>query len=1212
LALADKNGYFYIVRLFLKDNEIEVQAELEFSEQLNMNVEYGQVVASSSKGDRIVVACGDKKIRVFVKTIHQEKYQGKDKHIKMVTDLGGLAIAGFRQLTKTKSGYEPIRNHSDDAAVPVEFFICTLWELLDTFELESIPLAVAMSANGNRVAVGTESSGTLIFDVESGCQLHCFKSEGRVRAVDLDSTGKYVLIGGFDNKLRYYNVEGGLEFSHLQFGKRKDNKFGTINSVSLDDGATKIAIGTENGYAVVYSTEIFSKPLFEQQVPPDEKRQLRKTYVVKLSADGELFVYGGYDNCAAFKWLSTESYGVQKEANPFHQSTGSTAFIWGLDIKKHRNGNYIVAVGSWDEYVYVYVCKPCGSEASKVLQLHQNGRVYDVSLSVDTNASFLVVGGKNMQARLYDVTGYVNENNDQKQNAEVITPLEKLEHKSWNNEHKENTANVEALKLAELNDTDRVYCVAISSGAKFLAYGGVSKNFYLHKIENVQGLNQKTRLLHKFTGHHTVHRVQFICDSYLAAVMEDGVFVVHSIASDEYKLVFRCNFGDREVVQSFACSSLEKGFVAVSHGHKVSIFGKALGYGPFDRPSFHLAKTFLKEPKDLQLALETHPTLTNIFESGSMKSLLTVAVEEDNIDAINILLNSTVKNGLLFQSGSFNTALTAALSAVKPKRRIVETLLDAISSGKIINSEALFMKGFLPVRDKNKLRNVVNYEGGVLNALGEKFPSSLLKFLSKLELDDCNHMLKGLESGKIKNAIHVALPFKSPPGFWEKYEELHKPNLLSAKGAPGALQAKRIPFPGICSFWEVDKAEVTSWDCKNSKCAMKISTLLSKCPCESCKSDPDENCLMKISKLLCKFPGISKLLSMYPEIPCNPDKKKAAAFETPLEVIVNTAQVLCEYSVFEEGKVGNALVMLEWTNIKFVFWRRVLQYLAYYTLCGGMDWMLVGASKGVGGYWTKLLAFVLLCSSLFALHREFVQLWSEHQAVSHLKYDTYHHWKLVLYNHFDLWNILDLAAFLTQMITDVLILCSQLMGLYFGAVSMLLLTWRMFSFVRASPTWGPFVRMMQRTMMAMGNFLFFWYFWLFGFAYAFYIILNNYDGFDTLIHSMFTVTMMMFGDYDKIEDVGVHESVLIGMLFHLMMLTSVVIMLNLLVAILSGAYEEVTKNVKQECVYQLACMIIELNKSNGRKFFTRRGKKWVHILQPLSLNQDQTAQNKDP
>jgi len=1099
-------GILKVVRIELKDGGIiEIP---EYKQFLNLNVEFGDVIASSDGGDRFAVACGDQKARVFVKTSYFEDSElvaPKTFSEELKRYLQSL----YYSISFQAKDYEFVPSGSTKLGP----FICDTWELYWVFDLNAVPLAVSMSGNGKRLAIGQENSEAVVCAVDSGCKIHSFKNTGRVRSVSLNSNGKFLLAGGFDKTVRLLDIEEG--FKKMEFKNFKGPPDEIIQSVSMDDQGRFIAVGTLDGHALVYEinrTGETKKAFISRQL-------VKQIYVVKLSGDGKLFAFGGYNNEVWLVEINPDLVDNPNNDFCFHDGkTGelpSPRFIWGLDIKENK-GSYLVAVGSWDHNAYLYSFQKNPLKKQGCLIFPQEDRVFDVAISIDS--SFLLVGGRDMKARLYKIPQICS------------------------SDHSETILKEHCCHLFE--DQDRIYCVAISNNNKYIAYGGICKQVNLYILGQNKG-TVSSKLVQKWQHQHTVHRIQFVDDSYLVAISEDGCCVLY--CTDENKPVLRLML--EGTGNSVACTAKENGILAVAHGFTVTICGEKFGYGVFDRPSFEVAQTLLSDPVGLKVALDAHPTLTNSFQSRSGMSLLSYAVQKQHSEAVTLLLDSEFTSGLIIHSKR-ESALTIALRS--SNRSMVEKLLFAITSGKIANTEDLFKTGFFSEFGDTLKSNPTKVKvETVFKALALKFPSAFLEFLKRFSLENCGtEMLEGFESAELDQAVLVALPFRSPKGFWKLYCTHSTagastfPKLLTRK-PENILQAQRIPFPGIC----------------------RTKTL---------------------------------------------------------EVIINTSSSLKDYSAFSDDTIVHALVMLEWGITGPYFMVRTIMYVVYYLVSYLLSLNLAhvhGESPGNPVYkngWTIFLSLLLIPMCVYGLCREYIQFESELQLEIQKQsqkndiqperkqerweniFRTVKTWRNAAYNHFDLWNILDFFAFSTQLITDVMILAGNNHVLGPAAISMLLLTWKLYSYARALPTVGTLVRIVTRTMMDMWDFLCFLGCWLLGFAFAFYILLPNIEGFRTVHESMFTVSMMIYGDFDLLKGAEDDAGILAYIIFQLMMLSSVVTMLNLLIARLTDSYQNVKENAFQESIFQLASIIVELKKADRKGLSGDvHARKWVHLLSPV-------------
>jgi len=625
----------------LNNPKLDVKEEL--SDELNLNVEAGDVVASSKDGLTFVVSCGDMKIRVY----RLSKYRFKDENNKH-NWMTKLSCQAFSSCLSREAPYKQTNDDPKPAYV-------TMWETIHIFEISGLPLAIAISADGRKVAVGQENNQASIFDLPSGCQTHLFQSQSRVRAVGLDETGKLFLMGGFDKCVQQYNIDTGFEQSHL-FSYDSD-----IQAVSLDDSGKLIAFGTINGLAIVQELEENAGHLRKKMIGDENsclfcEKCSHQVYVVKLSSDGRLFAFAGY-NCEVTV-IDLQEHDKKKKVLLFEKFEAKTpGFIWGLDIQC-SDENYVLAAGSWDGSAVVYMFNKQTLERSGPTALTHLDRVFDVCLSRDSN--ILLVGTRDKNVFLYD----------------------------WKKKK----------ELQKFESDERVYCVAISPDNRYIAFGGVSKTVRVHQIDSTNpDVQFKKESLCTYIHHSIVVRVKFFNEEHLAAVSEDGVCVLYSVHSSTPVLQLKVEGSAKSLAFTWY---KEHSLLAIAHGNLVSVYGKKHGYGPLDCPSFELAKDLLKHPASLKVALDTHPTLTNCHKSGSNKSLLSYAVEQGNMETLKTLIESKVPSGIFFEELQlpktpkqkvFCSPITRALA--KSNRDMVREILHGITSKKIVRTEDVFLKG---------------------------------------------------------------------------------------------------------------------------------------------------------------------------------------------------------------------------------------------------------------------------------------------------------------------------------------------------------------------------------------------------------------------------------------------------------------------------------------------------------------------------------------
>jgi len=1211
-VIADKSGLLSVFLITGTDHSGSVPAlglylTTEFEQKMDLNVESGDIVAASEKGNRFAVACGDAKVRIFGLAVgegHKFSELQQPPLSEQLVQIPKVAMNNIKQfgveLVKTYKGlkaawkddYTQIPDSDYTSSVEKESIY--MWQQLYTFDIGGVPLSVSISGDGKVVAVGKEDSESAVYDVDSGCKINSFKSDGRVRTVGLDAYGTKLLVGGFDRKLRQYHLQAGFEqttsFRTLQ---------GNVQSVSLDDAGQYIAIGTTAASAFLFSLDpklsgsSLNSPvqLNISETEPTNKmenvvlhvKSSKLVYVVKLSADGAIFAYGDYNNHAKFFHLP--SIKEKKEMFPadaptcffkhgqgFDEGhTGPPGFIWGLDIKMDDE-SYFIAVGSWKFSAHLYKFKKADFESSAevapdaVWHFPQKDRVFDVALS--DLGSILVVGGRDETVKLYDME-------ELKKATDLPAAPEENSGSYLRNLFISKNSSAKPLIVAAdrafetLSDPDKVYCVAISPDGKYFAYGGVTKTVNVHQLGKHKGVSiQKQAFVHQAI----VHRVKFIDNKHLAAISEDGRCCLYAVASKVAKLQLALDgMGNSLAFSSDPFNHL----LAVAHGHSVSVFGKKFGFGPLDRPSVQLAKNMMDDSQSLQIALGSHPTLTNAFES-SRKSLLSYAVEKRNKEAVDILLNSEEPSGLIMQlhmdgeQKIFTSPLTMAI--LNKDRNAVEKILAAINSKKISHTEGLFIKGFFSAYRKGQtlaesvsmrrpssltateeeMRSYTKRSAAqshtAFEDIAELAPASLLKFLANFELEECEpEVLKDLETAVISSRVYVGHPFRSPTGFWRKYYDeaiSQKFEESFSQTTPECLvEAMRIPIPGMCGSTSFESGD---------------------------------------------------------------DTHSSESF-IPLEVIVDASTSLKNFGVFGKGSIVHALVMFQWTIIGPYFRMLFYQYLVYLFICVWLSWSLsylAGTFHPVPFF----LAILLFIISLRYLMREINQFIVEFKNQHHPSAGK--RLRQALKIHFwDLWNMIDISAFTAQIVTDIIIIFFPFqysLVVSWAAVAILLLFLKVFFYARAFTLFGPFVRMIQRTMSGMSNFLLVMLIFILGFALAFNVLLNDVDGFTSITDAMLSTLLMVYGDFSALENDDFPETNpthfgLSTVLFNVMNLFCTVTMLNLLVAILSDNYEEVNEHAAQEYVAQLANIIVETQKMDKDYCDVKElaFRKWVHVLKPV-------------
>jgi tricorn protease-like protein len=84
--------------------------------------------------------------------------------------------------------------------------------LIRKFDRQDGPiLALAISPDGSRLAVGSETGDVRVYDTESGAETaKCSGHSGGIYALQFTPDGSQLITGGFDGKLRVYDMKGAL------------------------------------------------------------------------------------------------------------------------------------------------------------------------------------------------------------------------------------------------------------------------------------------------------------------------------------------------------------------------------------------------------------------------------------------------------------------------------------------------------------------------------------------------------------------------------------------------------------------------------------------------------------------------------------------------------------------------------------------------------------------------------------------------------------------------------------------------------------------------------------------------------------------------------------------------------------------------------------------------------------------------------------------
>jgi hypothetical protein len=220
----------------------------------------------------------------------------------------------------------------------------------------------------------------------------------------------------------------------------------------------------------------------------------------------------------------------------------------------------------------------------------------------------------------------------------------------------------------------------------------------------------------------------------------------------------------------------------------------------------------------------------------------------------------------------------------------------------------------------------------------------------------------------------------------------------------------------------------------------------------------------------------------------------------------------------------------------------------------------------------------------------------------------------------DSFKYLDLVTFAMQIIVDALFVTRSHFMRPACAFNILLFFFKILTFTRGFDTWGPLVRMIMKVLQEVREFIVVIMISIAGFGMAINVALgDDYDQhelFDTPLKAMYWITKTGLYQHDSSEHEANSSDYPDGiLLFEIMMFFIALILLNLLIAIMNSAYEEVKVKAKLEVLYQKANIISSMEKLwlpiliqwgyLDARSLTTLYPKWLHMLVPLTTHQQE-------
>ncbi|KAJ8607183.1 hypothetical protein CTAYLR_007342 [Chrysophaeum taylorii] len=1014
---------------------------------------------------------------------------------------------------------------------------------------------VALSYYGDDVLFGGASKKVQLHDVATGAGLYATALADRVRCVALSFTGKFVAFGGFDAKMHVHHVEYGATGAAVESSD-------VVRSVSLDRGGTILAVGGDDCCCRCYS-------LRETPVELWTAVHDSKVWVVAVEPSARYVAAGDYSNAVVVYDAETGEHAWQKttwvgEGAPF---TWSVA--WSAD------GRYL-AIGKWDCRAYLVRVDAGWTEVAVV---RRSDRVYSVALSRD--ASLLCVGGRDKRGVVYQV------------------------------DHRRGACRVD---FETEPQGGFVYCVAISHDATWFAMGGVDG------VVGIYALKYRCRV-HTIAQEGLIQNLAFSPVSLdLAIASEQNYVEIWQLSGGaEYerppitKLVLRRHTSTHDVALSAT------GFAYCS-GSLFSTFGGGRKEPKWDdRMNFEMLQASLNHRKSLETILREHPTVVNAQSPLSGESLLQYAVRKKTSATVDALLGADCRVGFPSDVNG-NNALTVALE--HERKNVLSKLLDATMN--MLRHSPLVSSSFMDIQA----------------AIADKYPDLYLSFLERVTLMRDTKLVPLNRNFALMpqraTFITAGSDEHSPSGFWDPY--LLTISSLAGGGGGGGGGTPSSPSSGAASC---SPPNFGIFGCSAGTPSQQPQLLRSSGvgadERASASQDQRESISIFSSRrtassifelfghsgpLAPHYSSSSSLgtLSSLSSIYSNDEYRKnhratelhrlflrhharnltqgkkteVVALRVPFEFVLGKWDVdgpakdsvlslvakssadLESYTAYGSVLV-QCIIQFKWdhygrwiflTEFALCVLHLVVVCVLYFSMLDnlGLSWSARATKAGVKGVVT-IAAFgpAVFISSVF-ISIEVRQLLIQGRGAY---FSSHKHWK-----------ILDLACFGLQIFVDALLLSKVKAGIaFFAALNLLCFTCRIISFARGFKKWGPLVRMIVKIVYEVRFFVGIVLVLITGFCASFAVLLRRPPSVWLVVY------LVQSGLYAHVAE----EKHLVPtewpdrqgtvvFMFQVFMLIVALLVLNLLIAIMNSAYEDVKASAVQEMLHEKSQIILAIER----------------------------------
>ena len=174
------------------------------------------------------------------------------------------------------------------------------------------------------------------------------------------------------------------------------------------------------------------------------------------------------------------------------------------------------------------------------------------------------------------------------------------------------------------------------------------------------------------------------------------------------------------------------------------------------------------------------------------------------------------------------------------------------------------------------------------------------------------------------------------------------------------------------------------------------------------------------------------------------------------------------------------------------------------------------------------------------------------------------------------WNIFDMIQILLIYITIPLKIDSHQYKVILISILYPIFFIKFLNFSRGFRSVGPIVRTIFKMLKDIYNFMAVLFVFLIGFSQSFFILLNNNREFQNPLVSILTTFDMIIGGFD-IEILNTSEYIITcNILYRLYIIISVIMLLNILIAILENSYTKISEEAENEWKLERAKLIISL------------------------------------